>query len=163
MVTTFVIFPLLKIPITFLNYLWILTCQASRIIAILLPPSRSCICSAPSPPRYDQRSACAVQEPFLRTRILYWVSPPPLSGHNWAVKWNMWFLKYYLFIPHKPTVWAHIIPPAILVLEPVSQQSVAGSHTAQHLACKRVCYMGLKLKPALGLWYNLHCALTWQP
>ena len=35
-----------------------------------------------------------------------------------------------------------------------------GSHTAQRLACKRVCYMGLKLKPALGLWYNLHCALT---
>ena len=66
-------------------------------------------------------------------------------------------LKYCLFIPHKPTVWAHIVPPAVPVLE------LAGSHTAQRLACKRVCYMGLKLKPALGLWYNRHCALTWQP
>ena len=37
--------------ITFLSYSWILTSQAFRIIAIGLPQSRSCILSAPSPPR----------------------------------------------------------------------------------------------------------------
>ena len=62
-------------------------------------------------------------------------------------------------MPYKHTVWAHIVPPAVPVLEPVSQQSVAGSHTAQRHARKGVRYMGLKLELALGLRYNRHCSV----
>ena len=77
--------------ITFLSYSWILTSQAFRIIAIGLPQSRSCILSAPSPPRYDRRTASAVQGPFFKACSLYWVIPRSLSlsVYSWTVKQDM--------------------------------------------------------------------------
>ena len=61
--------------INILPYSWILTSHASRIMAIRFPRSKSCIPSAPSPPRYKRRTACAVHGPLFKAFSLYWVSP----------------------------------------------------------------------------------------